>query len=654
MGGGIGFADGVLFRDGSPELWLSAEYAYHREDSERWQDGLRELKGLGLPSVTLAVPWRHHGVGGEWDFDGRTRPDRNLVRLLKLVQAEGLLAVIKVGPFIGAGAEFGGLPDDAAGGVAYEALLDRSGLPRLQDGRPLPAPLDRHFSARALAWLQACLEHAVFPYCYPDGPVIALQLLDESGLPDAGLLASDYSDAGLAAYRRRHGSAALPPVSFSPPEAVQEVLPYLWWGRHQSGYLAEVYRRFGLPLEEAGLPVYVHHRAAAPEELEHWLTRTGPERWVRVRYGFSWSPGSAAAGLEALAPWLLAGRRRAGPNLDLDWSRDAGLGADAFFDTVLAIAAGATGCSLRGVRGAGRDALRLLATYLSRYGGEMVTARRAARVTWALYPPYAALAAGSDRPEDWADLGVKPPRCGNHALLEFARTMRLESRDFGIVNLEESGRLDPAEHPCLLLCGGFLMDRAAQQNLLLYVRRGGTLILAQEWPVLNDQLEICTILRDGVEANPGQGLVRFLEENPFEAGPAESFLRLLDDLGFPAPLATDSPETQAWVLKSESGAEHYILLSPGEAAGVRQAGPVSVRLPGRSAALVRVLDGRLTAALVKGVRGDGADVAPMAACGGVMVAADSPCDLLWVAEGDLRMEVNPAPSGRSQSAPDNY
>lgn len=676
----IRFEKGILFRNGQPEFMLSADYPYYRDDPANWQPRLRQLRELGVQTVTFYVPWRHHEQADlSLDFTGRTQPNRNVVGFLEAIKAESMLAVVKPGPFIHAETDFGGLPDSVEAGETYPGMLGADGRNRHWH-HFLPSPLGEAFSKRVLAWFEAVLEAVVRPYVYPGGPVIATQVLNE-GVYSSGQMGPtyyDFSEVSKAEFRRRFGADAAVPHKFEPPQNLCDVLPYLNWSRYQADYVGECYRRYGEPLAATGLPVLTNQNPAHEDPLgmDWWLTRINPERWPVVHYGFTNWIGCVSHSEHAFNRYLLLCKRAFGPNLEENWGfselydKRYRFTVVPYFQTLLAIAAGASGFNVyTGVGTAHWDdqldahhdrpypdtapigadgslhpkakTLSLLSYYLNTYGSEIVTAKRQAPVSWALYPAYAALAGWANRAEDWAPLGVKPPRCGAHALDNFQRTMRLQSRDFHVVNIEEADRLDPAEYPALTLCGGFFMDAATQQRLVSYVRDGGTLVLAHDMPVRDDRMEPCTILRDAMAADTGRGQFRFLPENPFEHGANAEFLEVLSGLGFRAPGLTDGPDTQAWVLEAPNGAKHYFVLSTGDGAKLHRVGPAVVRLPGRSGAILRVVDGQLTAALVKGINDcDGLEVPPFAACGKAEAAVHEPCDLFWTADG-LHVTIHP-------------
>ncbi|MGE5674525.1 MAG: beta-galactosidase, partial [Mycobacterium leprae] len=318
----IAYQNGILYRDGEPEFMLSADYPYYRDDVANWQPRLRQVKELGIPVVTFYVPWRHHEVAGELDFTGRTQPNRNVIRFLELVAAEGLLAVVKPGPFIHAETDFGGLPEEVAAGERYEPCVDADGKP-LMWNNPLPAPLGDAFTRRGLAWFEACLQTVIRPFLYPHGPVVALQVLNEGIYSNGnqGLTWYDYSAASIAEYRRRFGPDAPVPHAFVPPQQLADVLPYLWWGRYQADYIGELYERFGKPLAETGLPVLTNQNPphADPLGFDWWIARVNPERWPTVFYGFTNWIGVVSHNEQPFNRYLLLCKRQPGPNLEEIW-----------------------------------------------------------------------------------------------------------------------------------------------------------------------------------------------------------------------------------------------------------------------------------------------------------------------------------------------
>jgi len=89
-------------------IWLvSGAIHYARTPSEQWADRIRAAKAAGLNTVSTPVVWAEHEPRpGQFDFKG----DRDLRRFIKAVGEEGMHCVINVGPYIGSGWDFGGMP----------------------------------------------------------------------------------------------------------------------------------------------------------------------------------------------------------------------------------------------------------------------------------------------------------------------------------------------------------------------------------------------------------------------------------------------------------------------------------------------------------------------------------------------------------------
>lgn len=72
-----------------------------------WPEAIRLAKQAGLNTIDTSVLWsRHEPRMGHFDFSA----DADLRHFLKLVAEADLHAVLRVGPYVGLGADFGGLP----------------------------------------------------------------------------------------------------------------------------------------------------------------------------------------------------------------------------------------------------------------------------------------------------------------------------------------------------------------------------------------------------------------------------------------------------------------------------------------------------------------------------------------------------------------
>lgn len=97
---------------------FGAEVQYFRLDTQYWKPVIGRLAGSGLKSLTTYIPWNVHLVGapdakhpaGVLDFEGKTRPNLNLLHFLDLAQDADLLVNFRCGPFCCNELNYGGYP----------------------------------------------------------------------------------------------------------------------------------------------------------------------------------------------------------------------------------------------------------------------------------------------------------------------------------------------------------------------------------------------------------------------------------------------------------------------------------------------------------------------------------------------------------------
>lgn len=99
--------DGDFYVNGKATRILSGEMHYSRIPHEYWRHRLQMMKGLGLNTVATYVFWNWHETEpGKWDFEG----DKNLAEYIKIAGEEGMMVILRPGPYVCAEWEFGGYP----------------------------------------------------------------------------------------------------------------------------------------------------------------------------------------------------------------------------------------------------------------------------------------------------------------------------------------------------------------------------------------------------------------------------------------------------------------------------------------------------------------------------------------------------------------
>jgi hypothetical protein len=112
---GVRWASGdeysALYVDGAPFFVHGAAFPYSSLPADLWERSLQEYRAMGINTVELRIPWNWHEVrAGEFDFEGRSNPRRNLRKLLRLVTEKELKAIVRV-PVDLPGWKNGGTPE---------------------------------------------------------------------------------------------------------------------------------------------------------------------------------------------------------------------------------------------------------------------------------------------------------------------------------------------------------------------------------------------------------------------------------------------------------------------------------------------------------------------------------------------------------------
>ena len=93
--------------DGKRTLVLAGAMHYPRSTPSMWPELMRKTKAAGLNTVETYVFWNlHERQRGVYDFSGRL----DLLHWCELAAAEGLKVILRIGPYVCAETNFGGLP----------------------------------------------------------------------------------------------------------------------------------------------------------------------------------------------------------------------------------------------------------------------------------------------------------------------------------------------------------------------------------------------------------------------------------------------------------------------------------------------------------------------------------------------------------------
>jgi hypothetical protein len=100
-----------LHVDGAPFFIHSAAFFYYRIPADEWERLLRIYRAIGVNTIDLYIPWNwHEPKEGEVDFDGHTNPRRNLRSLLAMIARLNFKLIARPGPEILNEWKHGGYP----------------------------------------------------------------------------------------------------------------------------------------------------------------------------------------------------------------------------------------------------------------------------------------------------------------------------------------------------------------------------------------------------------------------------------------------------------------------------------------------------------------------------------------------------------------
>jgi beta-galactosidase len=149
----------ALLLDGKRTLVLSGAVHYPRSTPAMWPGTLRHMRKSGLNTVETYVFWNlHERKRGVLDFSDRL----DLVHFCRLAHAEALHVILRIGPYICAETNYGGLPG---------WLRDVPDIQMRTDNEP--------FKREKARWVRLVAE-LIRPLCAPHGgPVILAQIENE-------------------------------------------------------------------------------------------------------------------------------------------------------------------------------------------------------------------------------------------------------------------------------------------------------------------------------------------------------------------------------------------------------------------------------------------------------------------------------------------
>ena len=197
-------------KDGISFTFMSAEIHYSRVHPEDWSTRLRALKLAGYNSVTTYTVWNAHEIRpNEFYFSGSS----NLTRWFDAIAEAGLLCILRVGPYVTAELDNGGLPFWLATTPGLVFRTNNSQYLNLVDN-----------------WFDR-LVPLLLPYQYSQGgPIVSIQLEDDTDTHINPALTQAYYSHLVSAMRARGVDTLLSTLCgfYSPNQCAHAAVPGVW------------------------------------------------------------------------------------------------------------------------------------------------------------------------------------------------------------------------------------------------------------------------------------------------------------------------------------------------------------------------------------------------------------------------------------------
>nr|AYV89163.1 beta-galactosidase-like isoform X1 [Tetranychus evansi] len=149
-----------FLKDGQPFRYVAGCFHYFRAPHQYWSDRFTKLRAGGLNAIQTYIEWgSHEPREGEYHFEG----DLNITDFFEKAQQADLLVVLRIGPYVCAERDLGGLPWWL---LKYNVKLRSN---------------DAIYMKYVEKWFDVLLPK-IKPYLYKNGgPIITIQIENEYG-----------------------------------------------------------------------------------------------------------------------------------------------------------------------------------------------------------------------------------------------------------------------------------------------------------------------------------------------------------------------------------------------------------------------------------------------------------------------------------------
>ncbi len=186
--------------DDKPTFLLSGEIHYFRIPPKLWGKHLKKLKAANCQAVCTYIPWGwHEPAEGKFDFNGKTHPQRDLVKFFKEVAKADLYLIVKPGPYILAEFVQQGLPEWLT--VKHPELVCLNAQGKVIEDWIL-SYMHPLFLSYAGKWFDKVMPLISQNLLKRGGPIAMMQVCNEVGVNQWLAGQGDYSAIGIEYFHR--------------------------------------------------------------------------------------------------------------------------------------------------------------------------------------------------------------------------------------------------------------------------------------------------------------------------------------------------------------------------------------------------------------------------------------------------------------------
>jgi len=197
----IEIKDTKFLLNGKPFFVYSGEIHYFRIPKDKWVDRLRKAKETGLNTISTYIPWSWHEIKeGEFDFTGRTNPQKDLMSFIKMVNNAGLFLTVRIGPISNSEIKGEGTPIWFLENHADGCAKNQKGGNALHEA--MVSYMNPVFQQYVSKWYAKICPIVYKNMAQKGGPIIIVQLDNEIGMMNWVMNSPDYNEATTRMYQK--------------------------------------------------------------------------------------------------------------------------------------------------------------------------------------------------------------------------------------------------------------------------------------------------------------------------------------------------------------------------------------------------------------------------------------------------------------------